>query len=133
MPATTESLEYKTYNGFKWAGSTEFYPGDSDTRINLQISGQHIDEKEKIVDLDNVVALSGEVESLFSNNRWKVSGRFNIGLSEKDYVVSPELTFLGWEPFEIYTAYHYLDGAEQTVGGFYQDNNMITFGLRGKY
>ena len=133
MPATTSTLEYKTYDGFQWAGSAEFYPGDADTRINLQLSGRHIDEKDKIVDLDNVVALSGEVESLFSNNRWKLSGRFNVGLSDKDILLSPEIAFLGWEPFEIYTAYHYLDGAEQTIGGFYQGNNMLTFGLRGKY
>ena len=133
MPATTSTLEYKTYNGFQWAGSAEFYPGDADTRINLQLSGRHIDEKDKILDLDNVVALSGEVESLFANDRWKLSGRFNVGLSDKDYLLSPEIAFLGWEPFEVYTAYHYLDGAEQTIGGFYQRNNMLMFGLRGKY
>lgn len=133
MPATTSNLEYKTYTGFQWASSAEFYPGDADTRINLQLSGRHIDEQDKILDLDNVVALSGEVESLFANNRWKMSGRFNIGLSEKEYLLSPEITFLGWEPFEIYAAYHYIDGAEQTIGGFYQGNNMLTFGFRGKY
>ena len=133
LPATTKTLKYETYDGFKWAGSAEFYPGDADTRVNLQLSGQHIDEDEKILDLDNVVVLSGEVESLFDNNRWKASGRFNIGLSNKEYILSPEIAYLGAEPFEIYTAYHYMDGAEQTVGGFYKYNNVLTIGIRGKY
>ena len=133
LPATTKTLKYETYNGFKWAGSAEFYPGDADTRVNIQLSGQHIKEHEKILDLDNVVMLSGEVESLFNNNRWKASGRFNIGLSNKEYILSPEIAYLGAEPFEIYTAYHYMDGAEQTVGGFYKYNNLLSIGIRGKY
>ncbi len=133
LPATTKNLKYETYDGFKWAGSAEFYPGDADTRVNIQLSGQHINEDEKILDLDNVVVLSGEVESLFDNNRWKASGRFNIGLSNKEYILSPEIAYLGAEPFEIYTAYHYMDGAEQTVGGFYKYNNLLTIGIRGKY
>ncbi len=133
LPATTKNLKYETYDGFKWAGSAEFYPGDADTRVNIQLSGQHINEDEKILDLDNVVVLSGEVESLFDNNRWKASGRFNIGLSNKEYILSPEIAYLGAEPFEIYTAYHYMDGAKQTVGGFYKYNNLLTIGIRGKY
>jgi len=133
MPATTTELEYKNYHGFRWAGGLEFYPGDADTRVNLQISGHHINEKEKIIDLNNVVSLSGEVETLFSNNSWKLSGRFNIGLSDKDIYISPELAYLGWEPLEVYTAIHYLDGDEQTIGGFYENNNMLTFGVRGKF
>ena len=133
LPATTKTLKYETYDGFKWAGSAEFYPGDADTRVNLQLSGQHINEDEKILDLDNAVMLSGEVESLFNNNRWKASGRFNIGLTNKEYILSPEIAYLGAEPFELYTAYHYMDGAEQTVGGFYKYNNVLTIGIRGKY
>ncbi len=133
LPATTKTLKYETYNGFKWAGSAEFYPGDADTRVNLQLSGQHIDEKEKILDLDNVVILSGEIESLFSNSRWKASGKFSIGLNNKEFILSPEIAYLGAEPFEVYTAFHYQDGSEQTVGGFYKYNNVLTFGIRGKY
>lgn len=133
LPATTKTLKYETYDGFKWAGSAEFYPGDADTRVNLQLSGQHLDQDEKILDLDNVVILSGEIESLFSNNRWKASGQFSIGVTNKEFILSPEIAYLGAEPFEIYTAFHYLDGAEQTVGGFFKYNNVLTFGIRGKY
>ncbi len=133
LPATTTMLEYKTYNGFQWAGSAEFYPGDADTRVNLQLSGRHLNEREKILDLDNTIALSGEIESLFANERWKLSTRFNIGLTHEDYLLAPEIAFLGWEPFEVYSAFHYLDGAEQTIGGFYKDNAMLSFGVRGKY
>ncbi len=133
LPVTTTTLKYETYDGFKWAGSAEFYPGDADTRVNLQLSGQHIDEKDKILDLDNVVVLSGEIESLFNNSRWKASGKFSIGVNNKEFILSPEIAYLGAEPFELYTAYHYLDGAEQTIGGFYKYNNVLTFGIRGKY
>jgi len=133
LPATTNSLEFKTYDGFRWASGVEFYPGDADTRVILQLSGNHIDEKEKIVDRDNSVTLNGESESLFSNNRWRFSTKFSIGLDIKDIYVSPEISYLGWEPFEIYSAVHYLDGNEQSLGGFYQENSMITIGWRGRY
>ena len=133
LPATTETLVYKTYHGFKWAGGVELYPGDGDTRVNVQLTGVNIEQKEKIVDRDNIVSLSGEVETLFSNNRWKFSGQFNLGLDEKDIYLSPEISYLGWEPFEFYSAIHYLDGDDNTLGGFYKENTMITFGWRGKY
>lgn len=133
MPATTRNLEYKTYDGLKWAAGVEFYPGDADTRMILQLSGNHIDEKEKIVERDNSLTLSGESETLFSNSRWRLSTKFNLGLDIKDVYISPEISYLGWEPFEIYTAVHYLDGSEQSMGGFYKDNSMINFGWRGRF
>lgn len=133
MPATTKELEYKTYDGLKWAAGVEFYPGDADTRMILQLSGNHIDEKEKIVDRDNSLTLSGESETLFSNNRWRFSTKFSLGLDIKDIYISPELAFLGWEPFEIYSAVHYLDGNEQSLGDFYHENSMISVGWRGRY
>lgn len=133
LPATTSSLEFETYDGFRWATGVEFYPGDSDTRVIVQLSGSHIDEEEKIVDRDNNLTLNGESETLFSNNRWRFSTKFNIGLDIKDIYISPEISYLGWEPFEIYSAVHYLDGSEQSLGGFYQENSMITIGWRGRY
>ena len=79
------------------------------------------------------MTLNGESETLFSNNRWRFSTKFNIGLDIKDIYVSPEISYLGWEPFEVYSAVHYLDGNEQSLGGFYQENSMITIGWRGRF
>ena len=133
MPATTDFLEYETYDGFRWATGVEFYPGDADTRVIVQLSGNHIDEQEDIVDRDNSVTLNGESETLFSNNRWRFSTKFSVGLDIKDIYISPEISYLGWEPFEVYSAVHYLDGNEQSLGGFYQENSMITIGWRGRF
>jgi hypothetical protein len=133
MPATTDNLEYKTYDGVKWAAGMEFYPGDADTRVILQLSGNHIDEKEDIVDRDNSLTLGGESETLFANNRWRFSTKFSIGLDIKDVYISPEIAYLGWEPFEVYSAAHYLDGSEQSLGGFYEENTMVTVGWRGRF
>ncbi len=133
MPATTKNLQYKTYDGAKWTAGVEFYPGDADTRVILQFSGNHINEKEKIIDRDNSLTLNGETESLFSNNRWRFSSKFSIGLDIKDIYISPEVAYLGWEPFEVYSAVHYLEGNEQSLGGFYQDNTMFTVGWRGRF
>lgn len=133
LPATTESFEYVTYNGWKWAGGVEFYPGDQDTRVNLQLSGININAQEKILDRNHILTLSGEVETFFANNRWKAGGRFNFGLDDKDIYLAPEISYLGWEPFEVYSAIHYLDGNQNTVGGFYQLNSMVTFGVRGQF
>lgn len=133
LPATTKNLEYKTYDGAKWTAGVEFYPGDADTRVILQFSGNHINEKEKIIDRDNSLTLNGETESLFSNNRWRFSTKFSLGLDVKDIYISPEIAYLGWEPFEVYSAVHYLEGSEQSLGGFYQENTMFTIGWRGRY
>jgi hypothetical protein len=133
IPATTQQLEFKTYDGFKWATGVEFYPGDADTRVIIQLSANHINAQEKILERNNSLTLKGETESLFLNNRWRLSTKYNIGLDIKDIYIAPEIAYLGWEPFEIYSAIHYLTGHEQSLGDFYQDNTMLTIGWRGRY
>lgn len=134
LPATTPLWEYKKFNGLEWAGGVEFYPGDSDTRVNMQLSGRHIfNNNEKIVDRDNSITLSGSVESELDNGKWKLSTRYSLGLDMKDIYLSPEVSYLGWEAYELYMGYHYLDGADRSVGGFYSNNKLLNLGVRIKH
>jgi len=133
MPATNYLLEYDTYHGAEWAAGLEFYPGDSDTRVNMQLSGKHLFNKEKIIDRDNVLSLSGEFESEFDNGKWVFSTRYSLGLDIKDVYISPKVSYLGFEPYKFYAAYHYLEGAEQSVGDFYKNNKLLNFGLSVKH
>ncbi|MFK5984635.1 MAG: hypothetical protein QM479_04310 [Pseudomonadota bacterium] len=133
VPATTPLLIYKKFHGLDWASGLEFYPGDSDTRVNIQLSGKHIFNNENIVDRDNSISLSGSIESEFDNGKWKLSTRYSLGLDLRDIYISPEISYLGWEPYEFYSAYHFLDGAEQSIGGFYKNNKLFSLGLRIKH
>ncbi len=133
LPATTPLWDYKKYNGLEWAAGVEFYPGDSDTQVNMQLSGRNIFNNEKIVDRDNSITLSGSVESELDNGKWKLSTRYSLGIDMKDIYLAPEVSYLGWEPYELYMGYHYLDGADQSVGGFFTNNKLLNLGLRIKH
>ena len=59
--------------------------------------------------------------------------RFIVGLNTNDIYINPEIAFLGWEPNEFYLAGHYFDGSNGTIGGYWQEDSMITLGWRGKF
>jgi hypothetical protein len=59
--------------------------------------------------------------------------RYFVGLDVQDLYLNPQIAFVGFEPHEIYLAYHYFDGAEQTLGGFYQQNDLVTLGWRMRF
>ena len=66
-------------------------------------------------------------------NRWRLDTRFFLGLDRRDIYVNPEVTFIGWEPHEIYAAWHYFDGDDDTIGGYWEDSALLTLGLRSQF
>ena len=66
-------------------------------------------------------------------SRWRARLRFSFGLDKEDVYLNPELAYVGWEPIEMYIAGHYFAGAQDTVGGYHQDHDLITLGWRTKY
>ncbi|WP_163834611.1 hypothetical protein [Spartinivicinus ruber] len=132
-PATKQTLDYTTYDGFDWVFSGEFYPGDGDDRLNLQLVGSTINANDKLVDRKRVYSLNGQYEGLYSNERWRLRVRFNHGLNLHDDFIATEFAFLGWEPHEFYLASYFFDGSPRSVGGFFKNNNMFTIGWRGEF
>ena len=133
VPVTTTDLRMRTVDGVDWVAGVEFYPGDADARINLQIAGHHLIDAPAILDREDYYTFNGSLENLFARNRWRAKLRFSVGLDDRDVYLNPELAYAGWEPYELYVGAHYFDGDEATLGGFHDDHDLITLGWRARY
>ncbi len=134
QPATTDDLRVITREAIEWVAGVEFYPGDRELRVNLQLGGgQLLDAPAGVLDRRKTLELFGDLETNFARDRWRARLRFFSGLDAHDLYLSPQLTFVGFEPHEFTLAYHYFDGAEQTLGGFYEDNDLVTLGWRMRF
>ncbi|WP_175628227.1 SPOR domain-containing protein [Thioalkalivibrio denitrificans] len=132
-PATTEDLRYLEVEAFDWAAGVEFFPGDADLRVNVQVGGLHLMTSEDLLDRENVYTLFGDAENTFARDRWRARLRYSLGIDRHDVYLNPELAFIAWEPHEIYLGYHHFDGARDTLGGFHRDHDLITLGWRARY
>jgi hypothetical protein len=132
-PVTRKDLRYDTVNSANWAAGVQFYPGDSDVRVNLQLAAINLIDSPNVLDRKNLYNFNGSLFNEFGNNRWRLNTRFFIGLDKKDIYVNPEITFIGWEPHEIYAGWHYFNGDEQTVGGYWEDSSLLTLGWRSRF
>lgn len=118
--------------GANWAAGMEFYPGDEDIRVNLQIAGNHLFE-DNLLERENVYNVNGSIEIPFAEHTWIANIRFFAGLDKMDIYFNPEITFVDWEPHELYLEAHYYDGEEGTLGGFHEDHSMISAGWRASF
>jgi|GEM_PF-812350 len=134
QPVTTEDLRFTTVEAFDWVAGVEFFPGDADFRVNLQLGGLHLlDTEEPLLDREDIYTLFGDAENTFVQNRWRARLRFSLGLDKRDTYINPEVAFISWEPHEIYLGYHHFDGAENTLGGFHRNHDLLTLGWRARY
>ena len=98
------------------------------------LGGRHLlDAPDGLLDRENSFNVYGDVEQPFAQDRWRGRLRFFQGLDERDTYLNPSVSFTGWEPHEITLGYHYFDGSDQTLGGFYKNNDMLTLGWRARY
>jgi hypothetical protein len=125
VPQSTSALE--------WLGAVEFFPGGKDTRLNLQLAARKLRTSDVILELDQYVALGGEVESTLDQGRWALALRFSVGLNVRDVYLAPKVSYLGWEPHELYVVGRYFDGEERTFGGFHRDHGMVAVGIRTRF
>lgn len=133
VPVTRPTTARDTTRSLDWIGVLEFYPGGKDTRINLQLVAHALQSDQSMLELKEYYGTNGEIETTFGQGRWKAGTRFYMGLNVDDVYVNPKLSYVGWEPHELYVAAHYFDGEERTIGGFHQDHSMITLGLRTRF
>lgn len=133
VPVTLPTTSMDTTHSLDWIGALEFFPGGADTRINLQLVAHALQTDRSILELKEYYGANGEIETTFGQGRWKAGMRFSTGFNVSDVYVSPKLSYVGWEPHELYIAAHYFDGEARTLGGFHQDHSLITLGLRTKF
>lgn len=129
--ATTTAMD-KTQS-LDWIGALEFFPGGGDTRVNLQLVAHALQTDRSILELKEYYGANGEIETTFGQGRWKAAMRFATGFNVRDVYLGPKLSYVGWEPHELYIAGHYFDGEKRTLGGFHQDHSLITLGLRTRF
>ena len=133
VPVTRPTTEMDTTHALDWIGAVEFFPGGGDTRVNLQLVAHALQTGGSILELKEYYGANGEVETSFGRGRWRAGMRFSGGINVRDIYLSPKLSYVGWEPHELYVAAHYFDGEARTLGGFHQDHSLITLGLRTRF
>ncbi|GAB0150544.1 MAG: hypothetical protein J7D61_11195 [Marichromatium sp.] len=133
VPVTTRDLRLDTVAGLDWVAGIEFYPGDADTRINLQLAGRHLLDAPPVIDWVDTLSLNGQLESEWGQGRWRGRLRFAAGLNRHDLYLNPEIAYIAREPHEFYLGAHYFDGEDGTFGDFYADDTLIATGWRVRY
>jgi hypothetical protein len=132
-PLTTTGLQYRTASGTAWVLGTEFFPGDAETRVTLQLAGQRINAQEAVLDRTQVTYLTGEIEHPFAQGRWRANLRFSLGLNDRDNYLNPRLTYTGIDQHELFVALHLFGGAGNTLGGFFRRNDALMVGWQAKF
>lgn len=133
IPATLPTGQMITTRALEWVGAVEFFPGGGDTRVNLQLAARALRTDQTVLELKEYYGINGEVETTLEQGRWRLSARFLSGLNVHDVYVSPKLSYLGWEPHEIYVVGHYFDGEDRTLGGFHRNHGMVAVGLNTRF
>ena len=134
VPVTRRlGYRYDTVEAISWAAGVEFYPGDGDARINLQLAAMQLRDAGDVLDRDRIYNFNGSMEVPFAENRWRASMRFFSGLDKHDVYLNPRITFVGWEPHSLYAELHWFDGSNGTLGGFHQDHALIALGWRAEF
>jgi len=133
VPVTTQGFQFMTKPGFDVVIGTEFFPGDAETRVTLQLAGHKTFVSERILERKEIYTFNGEVEHPFAHGRWRADLRFVVGLDERDLYLNPKLTYTGIDQLEIFVAAHVFDGAEKTLGGYYDRNDSVMLGWQAKF
>ncbi len=120
----TNEQGYDEVESVNWAAGMEFHPGDGDTRVNLQLTGNHLTDADNSLERDDVYNFNGSVEIPFAEERWRANMRFFVDLDEEGLYINPEIAYIAWEPHELYLEAHYFDGDEGTLGGFHEDHSL---------
>ena len=133
VPVTLTTTAMDKTRSLDWIGALEFFPGGKDTRVNLQLVAHGLQTDRDILELKEYYGANGEIETTFGQGRWKAGLRFATGFNVHDLYLGPKLSYVGWEPHELYLAGHYFDGEDRSLGGFHQDHALLTLGLRTRF
>ena len=102
---------------FDWVGGVEFFPGGDNTRFTLQLTARNLRVNQPVLD----------------QGRWRLAASFFSGLNVRDVYVAPKVSYVGWEPHEIYLVVRAFSGESRTLGGFHRNHDMLAIGLKTKF
>ncbi len=131
-PVTDGAGALDTVNALHAVIGAEFYPGDRDLRVNLQLGSKHLFGPSSLLDRRQRYFTNGSVFFPLGQRRWEFETRYALGLNVRDVYVNPELRYVFAEPHQFYIAAHIFRGTQDTLGGFFHDNTGITLGWRSK-
>jgi hypothetical protein len=133
VPVTLPSTAMLMTSAVEAAGGVEFFPGGKNTRVTLQLAARSLRTRQDILELKRYYGVNGELESTFAQGRWKAGLRFFSGLNVHDLYLAPKLSYLGFEPHELFVVARYFNGEARTLGGFHRDHDMIAVGLSTRF
>ena len=133
QPVTTRTFQYRTEPAFDLVVGTEFFPGDGDTRVTLQVTGHKTFTDTPLLERDNIYNLTGEIEHPFAQGRWRANLRFIAGINDQDFYITPKIAYIGIDQHEFFLAAHVFSGSEKTLGGYYEDGDLILLGWQAKF
>jgi hypothetical protein len=133
VPATRPGGQSIETAAVEAVAGVEFFPGGKNTRVTLQLAARSLRASGSLLELKDYVGVNGEVESTFAQGRWRASLRFMSGLNVHDVYLAPKLSYMGWEPHELYVTARHFAGESRALGGFHRDHGMIAVGLRTRF
>jgi hypothetical protein len=133
VPATRPTGQTIETSAVEAVAGVEVFPGGKNTRLTLQLAARSLRSNGPMLELKDYVGVNGEIESTFAQGRWRASLRFMSGLNVHDVYVAPKLSYLGWEPHEVYITARHFAGEGRALGGFHRDHGMVAVGLRTRF
>lgn len=133
VPATRPGGEMVLTSAVEAVAGVEFFPGGGNTRLTLQLAARSLRDDGPLLEIKDYLGVNGELESTFGQGRWKAGVRFMSGLNVNDIYIAPTLSYLGWEPHELYLTLRHFSGEGRALGGFHRDHGMIAVGLRTQF
>jgi len=133
QPLTSLAGQRLRTRALDWVGGVEFFPGGDNTRVTLQLTARKIRVDERVQELTEYYSVNGEIETTLDQGRWRLAASFLSGLNVRDVYWSPKLSYIGWEPHEIYLVARGFSGESRTLGGFHREHDMLAVGLKTKF
>lgn len=133
VPATRPGGQMIDTSAVEAVAGVEFFPGGKDTRVTLQLAARRLRADGPLLELKNYLGVNGEVESTFAQGRWRASVRFMSGLNAHDVYVAPKLSYIGWEPHELFVVARHFAGEGRAMGGFHRDHGMLAVGMKTRF
>ncbi len=135
VPVTrADNFLMETVQSFNWGVGYEFYPGDANLRMNVQLMNRFLNLGEfEVMEDEMVWVINGEIENIHARNRWRERLRFNIGVAPYDLYLNPEVAYIGLENNEFFVGMRIFEGDIGTLGHAFDDHDLITAGWRLRY
>lgn len=126
-PVTLDTtLAYTTVPAFEAVAGIDWWPGDQDTLVVMQLAWRQLDKGGRdLLDHSHALALTGSVRTEWGRGNWQSRLRYSIGLDRRDTYFNPSITWSGLESQQITLGGHWFSGEASSPGGYYKNNDLI--------